>query len=160
MTIFATGTITIFSQTTAPTGWTKLTDLNDAGIRITSGSVSSGGSVGFTTAFSATNWQGTVSPVSSTGAVTLSAPQLPVHSHTYAMGAHSSFSPVTVTANSSPTATTYNAVYNYPVASSLVASGVTGGGAHSHPVSADFTFTGSSVDLAVKYVDVILASKD
>jgi hypothetical protein len=49
---FPSGTRMTFNQTSAPTGWTKSTSTDNAGFRLVSGSVSSGGSVDFTTAFS------------------------------------------------------------------------------------------------------------
>ena len=48
---FAAGTALLFSQTSAPTGWTKSTSSDNAALRIVSGSVGSGGSVNFNTAF-------------------------------------------------------------------------------------------------------------
>ena len=41
----------LFQQTSAPTGWTKSTSSNDVALRVVSGSVGSGGSVAFETAF-------------------------------------------------------------------------------------------------------------
>ena len=93
----------LFQQSSAPTGWTKDTSTNDSALRVVSGSVSSGGSVGFTTAMSnrtpsgtltgwnvssespggtLNNWQ--VSSESTGGTVsnhTISANQMPSHSH-------------------------------------------------------------------------------
>lgn len=48
---FVAGTRTFFYQTSAPAGWTKLTSVNDKGLRMTSGS---GGGTGGATAISAT----------------------------------------------------------------------------------------------------------
>jgi hypothetical protein len=51
---FASGTKALFFQTAAPTGWTKDTSLDDATIRLVSGSVGDdGGSANFSDAFSA-----------------------------------------------------------------------------------------------------------
>jgi hypothetical protein len=51
-----TGTRMLFQQTSAPTGWTKITDAayNNVAIRLVTGTVSSGGDIDFTSAFSAT----------------------------------------------------------------------------------------------------------
>jgi hypothetical protein len=68
---FDSGTVMLFQQTTAPTGWTKLTTHDDKALRIVSGTVGSGGA----TAFSAV-LNGTV------GATTLTTAQMPSHSHT------------------------------------------------------------------------------
>ena len=49
---FASGTKMIFNQTAAPTGWTKVTGSgNDTALRVTTGTVGTGGSVAFETAF-------------------------------------------------------------------------------------------------------------
>ena len=52
---FAAGTVMLFVQTSAPTGWTKLTTSNDVALRVVSGAASSGGSVAFSTAFASQN---------------------------------------------------------------------------------------------------------
>jgi len=57
---FATGTTLLFQQTTAPNGWTKQTTHNDKALRVVSGTASTGGSVGFTTAFASQAVNGTV----------------------------------------------------------------------------------------------------
>lgn len=50
---FPSGTRMAFQQTTVPTGWTKITDAayNDAAIKLTTGSVGTGGSAAFSSAF-------------------------------------------------------------------------------------------------------------
>jgi hypothetical protein len=48
---FPAATAMLFQQTAAPTGWTKSVAHNDKALRVVSGTVSSGGAVGFTTAF-------------------------------------------------------------------------------------------------------------
>ena len=49
---FPSGTKMLFQQTSAPTGWTKITSgVENKSLRVTSGTVGSGGNVGFTTAF-------------------------------------------------------------------------------------------------------------
>jgi hypothetical protein len=47
-----TGTKMLFQQTTAPVGWTKDVANDNKALRIVSGTVGTGGSVAFTTAFS------------------------------------------------------------------------------------------------------------
>lgn len=71
---FPAGTRLAFQQSSAPTGWTKDTNsaINDAILRLVTGSVSSGGSVGWS--------------VATTGATTLSTAQIPSHTHTYVNG--------------------------------------------------------------------------
>ena len=69
---FSSGTLMLFQQTAAPTGWTKQTTHDNKALRVVSGAASSGGSVAFTTAFAN----------GSTGATTLSTSQIPSHNHT------------------------------------------------------------------------------
>jgi hypothetical protein len=151
-TLIPSGTVMIFGQTAAPTGFTKLTDQDNAGLRVVSGTASTGGSVDFTTAFASQTPSGSVSISSvsgSAGATTLSTPQIPSHSHS---------SPNTISTSNSPSGGGGN----------LVLSGgntgnTGGGGSHTHPFSfssGSGTFTGNAINLAVKYVDVIRATKD
>jgi hypothetical protein len=51
--LFPSGTLMLFQQTSAPTGWTKQTTHNDKALRVVSGAASSGGSVAFTSVFNA-----------------------------------------------------------------------------------------------------------
>ena len=72
------GTVMVFRQNSAPTGWTKSTSHNNKAMRIVSGNVGSGGSNGFTTALNSS--RGT-----SGGSVsnhTLTTAQMPSHTHT------------------------------------------------------------------------------
>ena len=146
---FVTGTVMLFGQTAAPTGWTKLTDQDNAALRVVSGTASTGGSQGFTTAFASQTPTGSVSitAVSGTaGATTLSTPQIP--SHTHSIG---------------------GALYGGPGgrsvygASPFNTSSTGGDGSHTHPFSfssGSGSFTGNAINLAVKYVDMIRASKN
>lgn len=69
---FPTGTLMLFQQTAAPTGWTKQTTHNNKALRVVSGTAGSGGTVAFTTAFASGL---------SAGATTLSTAQMPSHNH-------------------------------------------------------------------------------
>jgi hypothetical protein len=148
---FDSGTVTLFGQTTAPTGWTKNTSTgNQNAFRIVTGSVSTGGSVDFTTAFASQTPTGSVAVSSisgSIGSTTLSTPQIPSHTH-----------PNAAPGNNTPA----NALA--PGAYSSNPTGSTGGGgSHTHPFSfssGSGTFSGNAINLAVKYVDVIRATKD
>lgn len=106
---FPQGTSMLFQQTSAPTGWTKQTTHNDKSLRLTSGTVGTGGSVAFSTALGAgaTVAGGAISgnptnnhsvssgnlavgagnlAVSISGSIsdtTLSINQIPSHTHTY-----------------------------------------------------------------------------
>jgi hypothetical protein len=57
---FPSGTVMLFVQTAAPTGWTKVTTHNDKALRVVSGTVSTGGTSAFSTAFAARTSAGTV----------------------------------------------------------------------------------------------------
>ena len=49
----------LFRQATAPLGWTKMTDIDNAALRIVSGTPASGGTVGFSTLFGRTSTDNT-----------------------------------------------------------------------------------------------------
>jgi hypothetical protein len=74
---FPSGTVMLFVQTAAPTGWTKSTTHNDKALRIVSGTASTGGSVAFTTAFASGL---------NAGNTTLSTTQMPSHTHSTNIG--------------------------------------------------------------------------
>jgi hypothetical protein len=135
-----------FNQTSAPTGWTKDTSTDNAGFRLVSGSASSGGSVDFTTAFSAARAVTVTSISGSAGATTLSTPQIPSHTHGLnRTGAYEPYRPV--------------ATNGAQASLNTQATGATGGGeSHTHPFS--FSTGAGTVDLSVKYVDLIIAQKD
>jgi hypothetical protein len=148
---FASGTRLTFNQTAAPTGWTKDTSTNNAGFRLVSGSVSSGGSLDFTTAFSSSTAV-TVSSVSgSAGATTLSTPQIPSHTHTVT-------GPTTTDADSYATQSFFVGQPAGRPNTTFTSAATGGGGSHTHPFS--FSSGAGTVDLSVKYVDLIIAQKN
>jgi len=128
------GTITDFFQAAAPTGWTRITTNDDALIRVVgSATPSSGGSNGFVATF---NTQTVV------GNTTLTTATMPSHPHTLPggesgplMGSNSPASVYFVQSNGS--------------ANSTATGNAGSGGAHSHPITT-----------SIKYVDVLLASKN
>ena len=77
-TTIPSGTRMLFQQTAAPTGFTKDTTgaINDSMLRLVTGTVTSGGTTGFST------W----SAVTATGATTLDTTQIPSHSHSAVSG--------------------------------------------------------------------------
>ena len=143
---FASGTLMLFQQTTAPSGWTKQTTHNDKALRVVSGTVGSGGSSAFTTAFGTPTVTGTIA--GSTGAHTLSTAEMPSHSHTvptYGFAGNRNNGHVSKPDN--------------PYDTGSINTGSTGGnGSHSHSLSA--TFSGGAAAINVEYVDLIIASKD
>jgi hypothetical protein len=110
---FTAGTLMLFQQTAAPTGWTKQTTHNNKALRVVSGTASSGGSVAFTTAFAN----------GSTGATTLSTSQIPSHTHTVNAGNAAGSNPLFG----------YTSGYNNNLSPQTAATG--GGGSHDHSLS-------------------------
>jgi hypothetical protein len=154
---FPAGTAMMFVQTAAPTGWTKSTTHNNKALRVVSGTASSGGSVAFTTAFASQTPTGSVSISSVTGSAgntTLTTPQIPSHTHTFNVWPNTA--PASLRVSSAATSPA-------PAVGSVTTNGTGGDGAHSHPFSfssGSGTFTGNAINLAVQYVDVIIATKD
>jgi hypothetical protein len=144
-----TGTVLLFAQTAAPTGWTKNTTTgNQHALRVVTGTAGTGGTVDFTTAFASQSVTGSVSVSGSAGATTLTTPQIPSHSHTFAGG---------VTPYSSPSGA-QTATYRN---GTLTTNNTGGGGSHTHPLSiSSSTFSGNAINLAVRYIDVIRATKN
>ena len=185
---FPSGTSMLFQQTAAPTGWTKQTTHNDKGLRLTSGTVGTGGSVAFTTAFatpavslgSVTGNPGSnlavaagnlaVSMSGNIANSTLSTAQLASHSH----GLKDSAS----AANSGQQGIPFSQQSNQQPFNSTARIQATGsGGAHNHnhnisgSMSGDPAISGnvtagnlavaaSTATINVQYVDFIIANKD
>lgn len=156
---FPSGTVLVFAQTAAPTGWTKSTTHNDKALRVVSGAASSGGSVAFTTAFASQAVAGTV------GDTTLTTSQIPSHTHTPTLTdpGHSHTTPWNIYDNQSyaPGIREGSGTFKSGISTNSNTTGISisigstgGGGSHTH------TFTGTAINLAVQYVDVILATKN
>lgn len=181
--LFASGTTALFAQAAAPVGWTQVTSLDDAALRVVSGTGgSSGGTYGFTTAFSSSRTvsgsvgntvaTGTIGSTTAGGSITgsvssatLATSQIPSHDHPqrgYPELGNAGYQP---SGAGAPTTITYS-----------VPTGLTGGGgSHTHGNTFGFsgaahnhTFSGAahnhtvtaSVNLAVKYLNIIQCSKD
>lgn len=154
--VIPSGTVMLFAQTAAPTGFTKNTSTgNNTALRLVTGTASTGGSVAFTTAFASQTPTGTVSVSGSAGNTTLSIPQIPSHSHpmpTFTPAPQFTFGNGFSTVNSSDRTNTTGP---------LTTNAQGGGGSHNHPLTiSSATFSGSAINLAVSYVDVIRATKD
>lgn len=192
---FPAGTVMLFAQTTAPTGWTKSTTHNNKALRVVSGTASSGGSTAFSSVFTAR---------------TIATANLPAHSHamphthTFAdeSDTESAGHQHPLSGGSTDTASSHQHTVAYSTASITYQSGnnnatvVTavgsGGssantgaaGSHSHGLSGNTgdrnashlhnvsgttgassaantadAGSGTAMDFAVQYVDVILATK-
>lgn len=158
------GTVMLFAQTSAPTGWTKNTSTGDnSALRLVTGTASTGGSVAFTTAFVSQTPSGTVSVSGSAGNTTLSTPQIPSHTHSFpAQGFFDLPFPNPYVPRSN-TVKMFGPGYPTGVGGNtpLTSGGTGGGGSHNHPLSiSSATFSGSAINLAVQYVDVIRATKN
>ena len=151
--VFASGTKMIFNQTAAPTGWTKVTGSgNDHALRVTTGTVGTGGDVDFETAFAS------ITPTASSGAVsahTLTKAELPAHYHTIGainavQGSGSPWAFSVAGGAGSGQWLTDSRTHSAP-------STEMDGDSHTH----NFTQpTISAVNLNVKFVDIIIATKD
>jgi len=136
-------TVMLFYQNAAPTGWTIVATQNNKALRVVSsaGGVA-GGSVAFTTAFASQAVSGTVG---TSGATTLSTSEMPSHTHTYDRFY-----------NSGGGGNSINCGGGYGNQTNNTGS-TGGGGSHTHSGG---TFTGTAINLAVQYIDVIIASKN
>lgn len=166
------GTVMLFKQTSAPTGWTKDTtaSLNDSALRVVTGSVVNGGSVAFTTAFASQSVAGTIANTTAAGSVsvslsaggsvsatTLSTAQMPSHNHSYTYrggggGAYSGDPGAAGTIGGTTGSTGGGGSHTHGFTNPSYSGSFTGT-AHNH------TFTGTAINLAVKYVDIIIATK-
>jgi len=122
---FDAGTVMLFVQTAAPTGWTKSTTHDDKALRVVSGTASSGGSVAFTTAFASGL---------SAGATTLSTAQMPSHSHGI------------VVSGGGGNANGLSAQYTFIQSSTISTNAQGGGGSHTHTMP---SFAVSYVDTII-----------
>jgi hypothetical protein len=205
---FPSGTVLLFYQSAAPTGWTQVTTagLNDSALRVvTSAGGGTGGTVGFTTAFASQTPAGTVSVTASAGtlavsagtlatgtttatgsvslsgggsvsAYTLSTSEIPAHAHS-----------ITTYYDNNVAGTAINSFTQFVYAATNYTNNAGGGGSHAHgfsnpsysftgtghnhtitgsptlsgaPSITSSTFTGTAINLAVKYLNIILCSKD
>jgi hypothetical protein len=142
---FPSGTLMLFQQTAAPTGWTKQTTHNDKALRVVSGTAGSGGSSAFSTALGTPTVSGSVSISGNIGNTTLSTSQIPSHSHTYQTNVDSGSGSYSAPQRGSTTANTGS---------------TGGGGAHNHGHNMSGSLSSATAGINVQYVDLIIASKD
>lgn len=157
---FPSGTSMLFVQTNAPVGWTKSVAHNDKALRVVSGSTSSGGTVGFRTAFASQAVNGSV------GATTLTVAQIPSHVHEVVIQSFAGTLGFQVTSSNPGDSSWYSFSDSgsdgggYHVTtpagsnSAAYANYTGGGGSHTH------SFAGTAINLDVQYVDTIIATKD
>ena len=176
---FPSGTRMLFQQTSAPTGWTKDTsDTNNRALRVVSGSAGSGGSVAFTTAFASKSVSGSIANATAGGSIgntsaggtvsnhTLSTSQIPAHNHSMTQrnaglgcgpnipqaGIPGTFGCNTNSTSFSTNNTGGGGSHNHGFS----------GSAHNHSFSGsahNHSFSGTAINLAVQYLDVIIAEK-
>lgn len=172
------GTRMLFQQTAAPTGWTKDTSINNRALRVTDSSVTTGGTVSFSNIFTARAVSGTV------GNHTLTVAEMPAHGHGTQQTAHShgltnrghrhnvdAAREGSTEVDGSPDQTTVakNAQRvtgqgyvqgggpHYSINDNSIQIGVNSNGssnAHNHG------FTATDLDFDLRYIDVIIASKN
>lgn len=135
---FPAGTNMLFYQKSAPVGWTHHTTALDHALRVVAGNGvggTTGGSVNFSAAFKSQSVAGTI------GITTLSLSQIPAHSHT--MNIYETETGAGGVTQGGPTF--MGASY------STNTSG--GSGGHNH------SFSGTPINLAVNYMNIIVAFK-
>jgi hypothetical protein len=142
------GSVMLFYQSAAPTGWTQVTSLNDYALRLVSGTGgTTAGTTAFSTVFTNQTVSTTVSVSGTTGSTTLSTSQMPSHNHTV-YGAPDVYG--------GQLAGNGVGGESQPYASSSTG----GGGSHSHSFSGSGSGTSSAVTLNVLYANVIICSKN
>jgi hypothetical protein len=128
-----TGTVMMFVQTSAPTGWTKSTTHDNKALRVVSGTASSGGTTAFTSVFAAR---------------TITVANMPSHTHTLTDPGH--VHGITINNNAGG-----GAIY-----SGNTAGGTTSSNSATTGITIANAGSGTAMDFAVQYVDVIIATKD
>ena len=146
---FDSGTLMLFQQTSAPTGWTKQSTHNNKSLRVVSGTAGSGGATAFTSIFGSSK---------STNAHTLTTAQIPSHTHTASVsdpghshrGHRGTFSSGTAWGPSGLFGSqAFFTMTSVTTGISVSNSNRGSGGSHSHTMS-----------MNLAYVDIIIASKD
>jgi hypothetical protein len=136
---FPSGTLMLFQQTSAPIYWTKQVTHNDKALRVVSGTASSGGTNSFSTVNGAT--------AAFVNGHQLTVTEMPSHSHaTTNINGASAINNAGGSQGFAGGAGTANAVGG---GASFTINSTGGDGQHSH-----------TLNMAIQYVDLIIASKD
>lgn len=130
------GTAMLFVQTAAPTGWTKSTTHDNKALRVVSGAASSGGTTGFTSVFTSR---------------TITTANMPVHTHGITDPGHTHQIAFKIGVNGTGSA---EEIQNSPSTAYYLSSSSTTG------ITVNNAGSGTAMDFAVQYVDVIIATKD
>jgi hypothetical protein len=134
------GTAMLFVQTSAPTGWTKSTTHDNKALRVVSGSASSGGTTGFTSVFTSR---------------TITTANMPSHTHGVTDPGHSHTTTYSYVSNSP--ATPYDCNVSSGTQQNIFKNGTN---SSTTGISIQNAGSGTAMDFAVQYVDVIIATKD
>lgn len=137
----ASGSIMVFRQSNAPVGWTKITTVNDYGMRVVSGTVSAGGSIAYSGAFAAR---------------TIAIGNLPAHNHTYGDAGHGHAQ------NAGLGVGGYGLTSGGGYVNQVMVSGLSGlsTGISTTGISINNTGSGTALDFNVLTIDVILAQRN
>jgi hypothetical protein len=181
---FPSGTVMVFYQASAPTGWTKSTAQNNKALRVVSGT---GGSTGGSWDLSSGDTSSSTGAHTHTGASHSHSTPSHSHSHSLSAGGHTlSISEMPSHSHTTPfkqadnngTAIIRGAGESGNATINKTGSATGGGGSHSHSLSGSITSGGSGTSGlggtgstsssgahthtigAPKYIDVIVASKD
>ena len=148
--VFPSGISKFFSQTSSPTGWTKSTSINDYALRVVSGTAGSNSATAFSSIFASRGIGGSIS----TDAQSLS--QFPSHTHQVDTNSFAGTLQVEVGASSGDGSNYAHSDYFADASAEDTEYGWYSGSnsGHSH------SFTGTSINFAIQYVDCINATKD
>lgn len=146
---FPSTTAMVFQQTTAPGGWTKASTHNNKALRLVTGTASSGGSTAFTSVFASRSIETTNLPSHTHGAGSYATGAGSAHNHEvtiYEHNAGSTTGPQKTTTGGNTSTVSTGSENSHTHSSVSGTSGATG--------------SGTAMDFAVQYVDVIIATKD
>lgn len=146
---FTSGTLMLFQQTAAPTGWTKQTTHDNKALRVVTGTAGSGGSTSFTSALGTPAVSGSVSVSGNISNTTLSTSQIPSHTHGITARNSGNNNIALLRQQGSNLTSNLNIV-----------NAAGGGGSHNHGHNFSGSLSSATTAINVQYVDLIIASKD
>ena len=141
--IIPAGTVMLFYQAAAPTGWTIVTTQNNKALRVVS---SSGGVAGGTTAFSTVFANQTPTISGAIASTILATTQIPAHNHLLTATLRPNFA-------CSGDGASVNSTGGTAGGTALAGGGL----GHTH---ANGTLAASAITMNVQYIDIIMCSKD
>ena len=157
--IYPSGTVKVFYQASAPTGWTKSTAHDDKALRIVSGSGGgSGGSISFSSAFVNFSVSGPFSTSDGTGNATPWTPnEIPNHTHDNGGELSLAINPINPAGAYTGGDVRAGAGWTRNSPGTGNVNG-TGPQQHAHPFSYSGTTPAQPLNLNVNYVDMIICS--